>query len=128
MFPSRNPDRRAADYRLLAGGMRPEHPRQYVIGLAHILTDLLAEARQSHDIAPTMAFLHDSMARSHRVLRDVPIACGEGCWFCCTRWVDVKGIEALHVAPTVLAAPHLLDALERAHATTPASASRRGRP
>lgn len=116
MRPSRTPDRLCADHRLLAGGLRPEQPRQYVFALAHILTDLLGQARRDHDIVPTLTFLRDSLARSQRLLRDVPVACGDGCWFCCTRWVDVKGIEALGVARTVRGTPRLIAALEKAQA------------
>lgn len=116
MIPSRTPDRLSADQRLLDGGMRPEQPRPYVAALVHILTDHLADARRRHDLGPTLSFLRDNLARSQRVLRDVPIACGEGCWFCCTRWVDVKGLEALAVARAARDTPHLLAALETAQA------------
>lgn len=95
--------------------MRPEQPRPYVFALARVLTEYLLVARRSHDLAPTMAFLHRSIVRSQAALAAARIACTEGCWFCCSRWVDVKAPEALHIARSLRGRPELVAAVVAAN-------------
>ncbi len=95
--------------------MRPEHPRPYVSALARVLTDHLLGARRTHDLRPTMVVLHRSIAQSQAGLAAARIDCSEGCWFCCTRWVDVKAPEALAIARSLRGQPARVVALVAAN-------------
>ena len=88
----------SSDYRFVENGMRPEQPRPYVFSLTRILTDLLVRAKRDHDVAPVIHFVQDSLSRSQGALEAAKVACSDGCWFCCTRWVDAKVPEVLYIA------------------------------
>jgi hypothetical protein len=54
------------------------------------------------------------MRRAQSLLRGVAIDCKEGCWFCCTRWVDAKAPEVLHLAGVHGHRPHIAAAVATA--------------
>jgi hypothetical protein len=59
-----------------------------------------------------MRFLHESLSNSQEGLQAARVACADGCWFCCSRWVDAKGLEVLHMARGLRDRPDRLAALK----------------
>jgi hypothetical protein len=106
-----------ADLELLKGGVRPEAPRVHAMALMRVVHDLVERAKQDRNIAPVMEFVHDNMKRAQALLRGVTIDCKEGCWYCCTRWVDAKIPEVLYISRVTIGRPDLVAATKAAGET-----------
>jgi Fe-S-cluster containining protein len=106
-----------ADLELLKGGVRPEAPKLHAMALMRVVHDLVERAKRDRNIAPVMEFVHDNKKRAQAMLRGVTIDCKEGCWFCCTRWVDAKIPEVLYISRVVAGRPDLVDATKSAGET-----------
>jgi Fe-S-cluster containining protein len=84
------------------------------MGLMRVLHDLVLDAKQEHDLAPVMKFIHENLGKTQAQLREVTIACKSGCWFCCSRWVDAKIPEILYVSRGLEERPDSILAVEGA--------------
>ena len=87
------------------------------MALMRVVHDLVERAKRDRSIAPVMEFVHDNMKRAQALLRGVTIDCKEGCWFCCTRWVDAKIPEVLYISRVVVGRPDLVEATKTAGET-----------
>lgn len=106
-----------ADLEVLRGGVRPDKPRVHAMALMRVVHDLVERAKQDRSIAPVMEFVHDNMKRAQALLRGVTIDCREGCWYCCTRWVDAKIPEVLYISRVTIGRTDLGDATRTASET-----------
>jgi Fe-S-cluster containining protein len=104
-----------ADLDIVKGGVRPEAPKAHAMALMRVFHGFVERAKREASVVPIMEFVHDSMKRAQTLLRGVTVDCKEGCWFCCTRWVDAKAPEVLYIARITADRP------ERAAATEAAS-------
>lgn len=91
--------------------------REEVISLMRVLRDRVVRAREMHDVAIVMRYLHETIGRTTERLRGVVVDCDVGCWFCCTRWVDAKVPEILYLARDVGRRRDLKAATEAGFAT-----------
>jgi len=105
------------DLEVLKDGVRPEKPRVHAMALMRVVHDLVERAKQDRSIAPVMEFIHDNMKRAQAMLRGVTIECKEGCWYCCTRWVDAKIPEVLYISRVTIGRADIADATKSAGET-----------
>ena len=69
-----------------------------VIALMRVLHERVREAQKICSVRPLMEFLHANVEQAALRVAHVPVACGNGCAYCCNTWVSVIAPEAIHIA------------------------------
>lgn len=76
------------DRALLERGIAPDGiGPQVVYAVMRETSRELRRSIETGSINPVIEFINRQFELSARWLKDVPKACGKGCWYCCTAWV-----------------------------------------
>ena len=82
-------------------GIDIEHVDEGLIGaLMRRTHEYVERAKRVGSVDALMQFVFTAMDKSSARLRDVPVACSKGCWYCCTVWVAAKAPESFYFAKT----------------------------
>lgn len=92
------------DESLLGKGVNPQtavkDPSE-IVAMTRRIGNYFDAAKQKHSLDEAMRYLYQKVDATIHELRDIPIACAQGCSHCCTHWVTVSAPEAIHVAKLV---------------------------
>lgn len=123
-----SPDEAAArrqekeDETALRGGIDPKAATlgpAPVIAMARRLHDKFEQAKTSHNLDDAVRYLYQKIEATVQGLKDIRIACGQGCSHCCVVSVTVSAPEALYVGKLVSAmGAEAVARVRAAHAVT----------
>ncbi len=96
----------AKDELLLQKGVDPEaaiRDPSAIIALARRLHRHFEQAKTTQNLSDAVRYFYQKIDATSHELRNIPIACGQGCSHCCIIWVGVSAPEAIHAARLVAA-------------------------
>jgi Fe-S-cluster containining protein len=85
-----------------------------IIAMARRLLNKFEQAKAVQNVDGAIRYLYQKIDATIHELRDIPIACGQGCSHCCVICVTVSAPEAIYVGKLVTAMG--ADAIERVRA------------
>ncbi len=85
-----------------------------VIAMARCLHNRFEQAKATKNVDDAVRYLYQKIDATIHGLRDIPIACGQGCSHCCVICVTVSAPEAIYLGKLVAAMG--ADAIERVRA------------
>lgn len=71
--------------------------RDTMVALCELIREKVSMAKRLRRLDELIEFIHRVTDAAIRKLADVPIACHEGCWACCTTWVAAKAPEIIYI-------------------------------
>jgi Fe-S-cluster containining protein len=90
-----------------------------LIAMTRRLRSHFETAKEKQNLDEAMRYLYQKVDATIHELRNIPIACGQGCSHCCTLWVTISAPEAIHVAKLVTAmGAEAMDRVRAAHEAT----------
>ena len=90
-----------------------------ILAMARRLHAHFEQAKATRNIDVAVQYLLQKVDGTVYSLRDIPVACAQGCSHCCTAWVSVSAPEALYLAKLVTAMGQAaMDKVRAAHAAT----------
>ena len=101
----------------LRGGIDPKATitdPSSVIAMARRLHNRFEQAKSAQNVDDAVRYLYQKIDATIHGLRDIPIACGQGCSHCCVICVTVSAPEAIYLGKLVTAMG--ADAIERVRA------------
>jgi Fe-S-cluster containining protein len=90
-----------------------------IIAMTRRISGHFDTAKEKQNLDEAMRYLYRKVDATIHELRNIPIACGQGCSHCCTIWKTVSAPEAIHLAKLVTAmGADAINWVRAAHAAT----------